>query len=473
MKKLTMIFAFLGIATFYSCSDDSPQATVTPDPVAAAISAPADGATVEITDANLTDNLTITWSAADYGADMAVSYDVQIDVKGNLFDSPSVLATTTETTVSIAYADLNTALKSDLGMEANTSGAIELRIVSSATGVATLNSDVVGLTVTPYASSTMEAAVVTVGAELQITADNISDAYEVSWTAANFGMDGDINYTVLMAIAGEGIDKAVQLGKTTDLTYSVTNEALNFYLDVNLAQDPNVAVSVEFFVSSDLAGTTLDSDASAASITTMNASYGSDVIYMTGSFQDPQWQPWTNPTILIPFSLNDFTGFEGFYYFNGAQELKFTNQPGWDGTNFAYDSDGVMTTTGTDNIPVSGGHYQVLVDTVNLTYAFNEVQWGIIGDATPGGWDSSTPMTYNEDDNTWSITLDLVLGSFKFRANDSWDINLGPRDSYSHRGELINTGDNIDSSKPGNYTVILRFDDSTSPYRWNYEVIEN
>lgn len=41
---------------------------------------------------------------------------------------------------------------------------------------------------------------------------------------------------------------------------------------------------------------------------------------------------------------------------------------------------------------------------------------GIIGSATPSGWDSDTDMTYSIENRCWTITTDLTDGEIKFRA---------------------------------------------------------
>lgn len=72
---------------------------------------------------------------------------------------------------------------------------------------------------------------------------------------------------------------------------------------------------------------------------------------------------------------------------------------------------------------------------------------GIIGSATPGGWDTDTDMAYNIVDNSWNLTVDLTDGEIKFRANDGWDINWGG----SIAEPTFNAG-NITVSA-GNYTI--------------------
>lgn len=54
---------------------------------------------------------------------------------------------------------------------------------------------------------------------------------------------------------------------------------------------------------------------------------------------------------------------------------------------------------------------------------------GLIGDATPGGWDADTNMVQDPvDTNAWTLTIELTDGKVKFRANDLWDDDWGGAD---------------------------------------------
>ena len=78
--------------------------------------------------------------------------------------------------------------------------------------------------------------------------------------------------------------------------------------------------------------------------------------------------------------------------------------------------------------------------------------WAIIGSATPGGWGTETPMTYNYCKRVWSITIALTKDEFKFRANNGWAVNLGDDGAD---GKLEPNGANIASPGVGLYDVTL------------------
>ncbi|MEL7252277.1 MAG: RagB/SusD family nutrient uptake outer membrane protein, partial [Bacteroidota bacterium] len=150
-------------------------------------------------------------------------------------------------------------------------------------------------------------------------------------------------------------------------------------------------------------------------------------------------------------SLNSDDNYEGYVYIAETGALKFA-QGSWD-TNWGdSDGDGVLEPGG-DDITLEPGFYRIQVNLNDLTYAITETSWGLIGDATPGGWDADTDMTYNADENAWELSVDLLGGlDIKFRANDAWDVNLGDTGSDAL---LEYEGDNIKIPGNGNYTVKL------------------
>jgi CubicO group peptidase (beta-lactamase class C family) len=94
-------------------------------------------------------------------------------------------------------------------------------------------------------------------------------------------------------------------------------------------------------------------------------------------------------------------------------------------------------------------------------------KWGIIGTATPNNWDSDQPMTYDEASKTWKITLYLKAGEFKFRANSTWNINLGDTNGD---GVLKRDGDSLKLVADGNYTVSLMLNVAGN---YTYKLVKN
>lgn len=132
-----------------------------------------------------------------------------------------------------------------------------------------------------------------------------------------------------------------------------------------------------------------------------------------------------------------------------AAEFKFRANHNWD-YNYGSTSKDANLNPGGDNIPVTvEADYAFSLDLSHPNeYTYSANRWGLIGDATPGGWDTDTNLTWDATNNVFTVTIDLTAGTFKFRANDGWDINYG-----GDINALTPGGDNIAIASDGNYTV--------------------
>jgi starch-binding outer membrane protein SusE/F len=168
-------------------------------------------------------------------------------------------------------------------------------------------------------------------------------------------------------------------------------------------------------------------------------------LYVPGNHQN--WTPATAPYLYS----TDYQTYSGFINLNGA--FKFTSVASWSGTNY-----GVGASSGTLSTDASAGNlnaspaglYFLSANIPALTYTMSQITtMGLIGDATAGGWNTSTPMTYDATGMTYTVTATLAAGSFKFRANDAWAINLG-----GDKDNLTLGGDNM-SVAAGTYAITL------------------
>ena len=167
---------------------------------------------------------------------------------------------------------------------------------------------------------------------------------------------------------------------------------------------------------------------------------GKPVLYMAGDANG-----WATNDYLAG---EDGVHFTGFMYLN-QNGFKFCTQPEWKGTNYGANFD---TAPDAANITMTeaAGYYKVDVDLDSKSYVLTPITTiGIIGSASPNGWDSDVDMTYvpyNKDtkevNGYWEVkNITLSAGEIKFRANDGWDISWG--------GEL----DNLTTKNGGNITV--------------------
>lgn len=130
---------------------------------------------------------------------------------------------------------------------------------------------------------------------------------------------------------------------------------------------------------------------------------------------------------------------------------------------------GVGTQGGPDIAIPAAGQWTISFNSITGAYKFAYTSdIGIIGDATPGGWDNDTKMYYDPaDSNKYFITLNLTQASAKFRANSAWDINWGAADFPAGIG--TQGGANIPIPSAGKY--LINFDKVTGAYSFE-EVLE-
>lgn len=114
------------------------------------------------------------------------------------------------------------------------------------------------------------------------------------------------------------------------------------------------------------------------------------------------------------------------------------------------------------DVPGEDGYYYIIIQTTDQgatwELSIDECIWGIIGDATPSGWDASTPLYYRGN-GEWSATMNLTSGEYLLRANNAWDLYLG-----GGIQNLIFRGDELSNSQRGPATFTLRTDDKGLSY---------
>ena len=174
---------------------------------------------------------------------------------------------------------------------------------------------------------------------------------------------------------------------------------------------------------------------------------GKPVLYMAGDANG-----WNQIDVL---NGDDGVHFTGYMYLN-QNGFKFCTQPNWDGTNYGADFN---TAGDAANITMTeeAGYYKVDVDLESKSYVLTPITTiGIIGSASPNGWDSDVDMTYvpynaeTKELGYWEIKdVTFTSGEIKFRANDDWAINWG-----GDTNALTQGGDNI-SVEAGTYDIKL------------------
>lgn len=285
-----------------------------------------------------------------------------------------------------------------------------------------------------------------------------------TWTAASYGFDAAVAYTLELDKAGNNFAEPIVVGTVNALSLDgITKGKINnILLTKGLPADE--ASDVEFRLAAKVSPDveTLYSTPLTLKITPYAVVIVYPQLQVPGSYQG--WKPEDNSTVV--FSARSDDKYEGYIFFANANEkYKYTKGTSWD-TNWGDNGDDGTLEPGGADIPLTdGGLYKLNVDLNALTHTHLKTTWGVVGSAT-GSWDVDQPMTYDPATKKLTATLNLVAGEIKFRANGAWDVNLGDNDANK---SLEYGGSNIAVAADGNYTVEINLGVAV----YTYKLIKN
>ena len=279
------------------------------------------------------------------------------------------------------------------------------------------------------------------------------EALKVTWTQPEFGYSAAAEYNVLFDLSTGDFSNPETVSAGSSLEKSFNTEDLNKVL-LNLGAEPGTAaqlqVKVDIIMSkqysraSDVSGLTATAYSGVLDLTTPWGVVGSATPNGWGDGPD------------TPFYKSDEAGIYVAYITMVEGEWKIRKDNDW-AVNYGS-SDDVNLVDGGDNIATTAGTYKITFDEINLTYKIETYSWGLVGDATPNGWDGPDfPLDYDSCSDTWRAVVKLNDGEWKIRQNNDWAVNLG---SDGADGNLQDGGGNIPVTL-GYYQIIVDFNNST------------
>ncbi|WP_053991047.1 SusE domain-containing protein [Mangrovimonas sp. TPBH4] len=293
-------------------------------------------------------------------------------------------------------------------------------------------------------------------------------AITITWESADYGVPTQISYIVEAAQSGTDFEEPVVIGTTSSNVLSLDIATFNGYA-VGAGLLPFTEGTLDIRVKSTIGNQSdmpLYSNAITVSVTPFTTALPK--LAVPGNHQG--WDPPTAP--LLASSAFGETDYEGYVWLDGGYKFLAPDAAGafqWGNTDWGDDGSftGILVADDETDCTATAGYYFVEANTGELTYATTATNWGIIGEATPTGWDSDTDLVYNSSTRTLEIDIDLEPGPFKFRANNEWSIELG---SFNDDGFLQAGGDLTFDGPAGNYHVVL---DLSNPREYTYSLIQN
>jgi starch-binding outer membrane protein SusE/F len=288
-------------------------------------------------------------------------------------------------------------------------------------------------------------------------ANRNNTAVTFTWTAASFGYQAAVKYTLQIAKTGANFANAREYSLDGGLSQAFTHAEFNqVALLAGLA--PGANGTLEARVRSTISSKVDTTYSNKITITVkpylVIINYPS--LWVPGDYQG--WTPATAAKISSQFSNGQYEGFVNIA--GGTLQFKFTSDPDWNHTNYGYSSGtvsgnkvtGTLSTSGSaGNLFVpSAGYYRMKANVPALTWEVEKMTFGLIGDFN--GWSTDVNMTYNPTTQVWTGTINpATAGGFKFRANAGWTVNFGDNGA---NGSLEYDGSNI-SITPGPHTITL------------------
>ena len=277
-----------------------------------------------------------------------------------------------------------------------------------------------------------------------------------AWTAADFGYNAAITYSIEIDAAGNNFADAISLGSTTELALGdLTQGRLN---NILLAKGLPFGFENELELRVCASVSDLVDQLCSAAVPLKVNPYQAEVIYpkltVPGDYQLPNaWDPGDENYSVYSRRSDDV--YSGFIYFGiDSAVYKYAQGLTWEinwGDYDPIDWELDFADIGND-IPISDGLgiYFLTCDLNSLTHTQLKTDWGMLGSATAGGTSSDEDLVWDEGKGALTITTDLSVGGIRFRANDTDDVNFG--DDFNN-GTLEFDGEDIPITEAGNYTI--------------------
>jgi starch-binding outer membrane protein SusE/F len=292
-------------------------------------------------------------------------------------------------------------------------------------------------------------------------------ALTMTWSKADFTTPTQVDYTVEIAVTGTSFAAITPAGttNTTNLTWSVAD--LNGAV-LSAGLRPFTQGSIDIRVKAAVGSVIQYSNTINVLVTPYTTAL--PTIAVPGNHQN--WSPGTAPKLAS--AGYGQTNYEGYVWLDGGFKFVAPDNAGnFNWGNDDWGDDGTFTnklvlTNEVNCNAATAGYYRLRANTALLTYSQERTTWAIIGNATPGGWSTDTPMIYNPTTKKWTVTVTLTAQSapdngLKFRANGGWDLNYGDTGAD---GKLEEGGTNI-STTAGTKTITL---DLSNPRVYTYTI---
>jgi hypothetical protein len=287
-----------------------------------------------------------------------------------------------------------------------------------------------------------------------IDKDNVNtEKFTIQFASATYSAPVAIASCFEIARTGTNFDPSVTLGDPivgiqdeVEFTYKELNAALTA-LGLEPGVETPIEVRVRTYATAYQQNTgTMSVYSAVKTMAVTSFEPQSAWIYAVGAFQN--WNRTGGHSLISLLDNGVYSGYIDFPEVGSPFLLMPDNSNSWD-HKWGSDDGATLIKDGGSDIQSPGvGYHQITVDLVRLSITMVPYSWGVIGDATPTGWDSDTDMIWNYEKLQWELTIQMTAGSFKIRLNNAWDTDYGITNGVVTKG-----GDNIPVGESGTYVV--------------------
>ena len=357
MKKYIKYIAAacLGIVSLNSCSEDNDDITLNEgDFVAPTLTTTATTAVLSEETQNET-AFTFNWTPASFGVSSPIKYDIEVVNEGENFDHPKILTSTSDITFGITGAELNTFVVEKLGLAEDEEATINYRIAAflgTYGGANKLYTETKSITLTPYSTSRNTPW----GLVGSATPNEWNGPDVKFWKTSTAGILETFAYLAPDAAGNIEIKIRKNNEWVEDFGGNVTATTATGFEGTLAAGGSNITVpkSGHYHIKINLNELTFSAE---------KYEFG-----ITGNATPNSWDG-PDAQILTYDSANDVWFINGVTFTDGM--IKFRVNNSWD-INFGG-SNGTLAPGGND-IEVTAGTYDIIVDKQNLTYTITPVQ---------------------------------------------------------------------------------------------------
>ena len=332
---------------------------------------------------------------------------------------------------------------------------------------------------TPQIGSSNEFVAPIIGecSNVVINANNSKEEMVIfTWQAADFGLPVEILYSVYIT---DGTNKS-RIGTSNSTSYSISKGDLNGFVMTDLGIAANETVTVQAYVTAQLAGSSelaeLSSNTSNSfTVTTYAAALKK--LYAVGFFNGWDvgaaveiWEETAGTDIYVGMiDLVDDTNTTP-----GCSGFKIVSARSWNEGNWGYDAFTVgtgITSSDDGNLVLPAGYWKLSVNRKAMSIEATAVEYvDILGSFN--GWNDTaghTPLTYSASENVWiSAPIEFAEpGAFLVRLNASWDHKYGSSGVAStaiNGGIELVTGGGADIAVAEAGTYIIKLHANRNPY---------